>query len=67
MKKINKAPLVPKKYAGKWIAWNHNHTRIIASARTFGEARSAAQTKGETDPLLDKVPSADVRFVGGAA
>jgi len=67
MKSVKKAPLVPKKYAGKWVAWNHEHTHIIASARTFAAARSAARTKGESDPLLDKVPSADVRFVGGAA
>jgi hypothetical protein len=59
------APLVPRQYAGQWIAWDHDHTRIIASGETFEEVRQAAIETGEPDPLLDKVPPANVRFVGG--
>lgn len=61
------APRVPSEYAGKWIAWDHAHTRIIASGRTFRQARRKALQAGENDPLMDKVPSATERFVGGAA
>jgi hypothetical protein len=55
-------PLVPKEYAGQWIAWDQAHTRIIASGRTFEEVRNAAIAAGESDPLMDMVPSAKVRF-----
>lgn len=63
--KLPRSPAVPRKYAGQWIAWDHEHSRIIASSTTYAEARNAALAAGENDPLLDKVPRADVRFVGG--
>jgi hypothetical protein len=59
-------PIVPIKYAGQWIAWNGQQTRIIASGSTWQEARQAAIAAGEPDPVLDKVPRARVRFVGRA-
>lgn len=65
-KKQKQPPLVPKKYAGQWIAWNHKQTKIVACGRTFAEAKRAADEAGVSDPLLAKVPRADVRFVGGA-
>ena len=49
-------PTVPKKYAGKWIAWDHSMTRIVASGTTTDEVLEAAKKAGETDPILDKVP-----------
>ena len=58
------SPIVPLEYAGKWIAWTHEHTRIIASGRTFQEANDAAKAAGEADPIFAKAPKADVRFVG---
>ena len=57
-------PIVPLEYAGLWIAWNHEDTRIIASGRTFQEAKDAALAAGEADPILGKAPKANVRFVG---
>ena len=57
------SPIVPLEYAGKWIAWNHEHTRIIASGGTVEDVVKAAAAAGETDPIFDKVPRADVRFV----
>lgn len=57
-------PGVPKRYAGRWIAWDHEQTRIVASGTTLAEARRKAREAGESDPLLAKVPRADVRFVG---
>ena len=59
------ARIVPKEYSGKWIAWDFNLTRIVASGTTFAEAKQAAQAAGETRPILAKVPRADVRFLGG--
>ena len=64
-RELPEPPIVPRKYAGKWIAWNHGQTRIVASGRTYAEAYDAAVAAGETDPLLAKAPQAKVRFVGG--
>jgi hypothetical protein len=57
--------VVPKQYAGRWIAWNHTRTEIVASGRTLEEARHAAEAAGEREPILGKAPRADVRFIGG--
>jgi hypothetical protein len=58
------SPIVPLEYAGLWIAWNHEGTRIVASGRTFQEAEGAAAAAGEADSMFAKAPKADVRFVG---
>jgi len=58
-------PSVPVEYCGRWIAWNHDRTRIVASGTTLTEARAAARQAGETRPFLTKAPEAHVRFVGG--
>src|SRR5260370_41643486 len=60
----SKHPIVPIEYAGKWIAWNQEGTRIVASGQTLQEAIEAAAKAGESDPILGKAPKADVRFVG---
>ena len=54
-------PLVPRKFAGLWIAWNRGRTQIVASGRTFDEARCAAETAGEPEPVLAKAPRAYLR------
>ena len=58
-------PVVPKECGGKWIAWNFQRTRILATGRTFAEAKQAAEAIGEHKPVLAKAPRADVRFLGG--
>ena len=55
---------VPIEYAGKWVAWNSDHSEIIASAATLQEVWTMTRTKAEADPVFEKVPHADVRFVG---
>jgi hypothetical protein len=59
-----KHPTVPKEYAGKWIAWDHEMTRIVASGNSLVEAMQAAKTVGEADPVIGKVPRANVRLIG---
>lgn len=61
----HRPPIVSKEYAGKWIAWDFQRTRILASGHTAREARDAAIKAGEPKPVLSKVPRADVRFIGG--
>jgi hypothetical protein len=59
-------PRVPKEYAGKWIAWDSQRTKIVASGATFAEAKQAAEDAGEVNPIFAKVPRANVRFLGAA-
>lgn len=58
-------PIVPSEYAGRWIAWNHERSKIIADGTTLVEARAAAKLTGELRPFLTKAPDPHVRFVGG--
>jgi|688.fasta_scaffold1755983_2 carotenoid cleavage dioxygenase-like enzyme len=55
---------VPFELGGKWVAWNAEHTRIVAHAETLQQLWQAAQEKQIDDPIFEKVPRADVRFVG---
>ena len=57
-------PSVPKEYGGKWIAWNSNATRIIASADTLKNCAASVAEAGESDAQFEKVPSPDVRIIG---
>ena len=58
--------IVPIEYAGKWIAWEFERTKIIASGRTIAETIWAADATGEKRPILEKTPDARVRFLGGS-
>ena len=64
---LPEAPVVPLEYAGRWLAWNRELTRIVASGSTFDEAHDAAIAAGEPRPVLGKAPRADVWFVGAKA
>lgn len=63
---LERPPLVPIEYCGKWIAWDHNRTKILGSGETLSDARDAANKAGETRPYLTKAPHATIRFAGGA-
>jgi hypothetical protein len=55
---------VSLEFGGKWVAWNSEHTRIVAHAETLPQLRQAVSEKRIDDPVFEKVPRADVRFVG---
>ena len=57
-------PVVPIEYAGKWIAWDHSMTRIVASGTSPAEVLEAAKKAGESNPVLGKSPPANVRMIG---
>jgi len=57
-------PTVPIEYAGKWIAWDHDMTRIVASGTTPRVVRDAAIKAGEPNPILGKSPPPNVRMIG---
>jgi hypothetical protein len=55
---------VPIELAGKWVAWNAEHTRIVAHADTLQLLWQAVRDEQIDDPVFEKVPRADVRFAG---
>ncbi|MBI3468599.1 MAG: hypothetical protein HY000_36820 [Planctomycetes bacterium] len=59
-------PVVPKEYAGRWIAWSHDLSRIVATGTTYAEARQAADAAGEPQAYLTKAPEIDTSFVAVA-
>jgi hypothetical protein len=58
-------PIIPIEYAGLWIAWSQDRTRIVASGHTLDDAIRAAEATSEKEPSYEKAPKANVRFVGG--
>lgn len=41
---------------GAWVALSRDETRVLGSGSTMKEASYQAQQKGETNPVLIKVP-----------
>jgi len=62
--KTQEVPIVPKDFAGMWIAWNANATEIIASGPDLETVRQDAEEAGEANPSFEKVPPAEARIVG---
>ncbi len=60
---LPESPIVPLEYAGLWIAWDRDHTRIVANGQTIDAAYKAALEAGEPKPILGKAPDADIFFV----
>lgn len=58
----DRAPPVPLEFAGEWIAWNQECTKIVAHGREMSEVRNSAIAEGFASPVLQKVPRAP--FVG---
>ena len=55
---------VPIEYAGKWVAWAPDHSQILAHSDSIKELWQIAQDRRIPDPIFEKVPPTDVRFVG---
>jgi hypothetical protein len=56
--------VVPAEYSGKWVAWNSDHSQIVASADRLSELWQQVHDQRIDDPVYEKVPRSDVRFVG---
>jgi len=54
---------VPVDLAGKPVAWNRAHTCVVAHAETLQQFWHAVHEAKIDDPVFEKVPHADVRFV----
>jgi hypothetical protein len=44
-------------YAGRWIAWDRDQTRIVASGDSFAAAKEAASAAGESSVLMARIPA----------
>jgi hypothetical protein len=45
-----------QKYPDQWIVWDRGQTKVIASGRTFEEAKRAAAARGASSVILAKAP-----------
>lgn len=51
----DRPPPVPAEYSGQWLAWNEDHTQILAHGKDWREAHSQAVATGCSQPILQKV------------
>lgn len=56
---------VTEKYSDQWIAWDEADQHIVATGRTYDEAKQNAISLGINSPIIEKIPPADAAFVGG--
>jgi hypothetical protein len=59
-----KIPPVPAEYGGRWVVWNADHSQIVADGESFLELWQLVRERKIENPTFEKVPRADVRFIG---
>ena len=59
-------PAAPIEYAGQWVAWNKQQTKIVAHGFKVAEVHEAALAAGHPKAIFQKVPEADVYFIGAS-
>ena len=45
----------PFEYAGQWVAWNNEQTKIVAHGPDLAGVHAAANAAGCSDAILEKV------------
>jgi len=53
-----------KKYKGLWVALKDDKKTVVASGRTVKQVMVRAQEKGYTQPILFRVPTKVIPYVG---
>jgi hypothetical protein len=53
---MKRPQVVPREYAGKWLAWSPDGLRIVAVADSFEDCERAAAAAGFTAVAIDRVP-----------
>ena len=64
--KTDPLPAAPIEYAGQWVAWNKQQTKIVAHGFKVAEVHEAALAAGHPKAIFQKVPEADVDFIGAS-
>lgn len=55
---------IQKEYKGKWVALKDDEQTVVASGKTAGEAWEQAKEEGHENPILTRVPSKVLTYVG---
>jgi len=55
---------VPIEFSGRWIAWASDHSRIVADSDSIEKLWQIVKERRILNPIFEKVPRSDVRFVG---
>ena len=63
MKAINWTHLMPK-YLGQWVALAGDEVTVVGSGKTLKTAMKKAVSAGHKTPLMFKVPSEMLAYVG---
>ena len=63
MKAIDFTPIF-KKYRGLWVALTEDQRKVIAAGKRAKDALEKAQKKGITRPILLRVPTEMIYYVG---
>ena len=54
-----------RKYPGSWVALKSDEETVIASGETVKEVMKEAQKKRYSNPILFRVPTKIIPYVGG--
>lgn len=54
-----------KKYKGLWIGLKEDEKTVVAAGKTVREVMKEAQKKGYDKPILFRVPTKIIPYVGG--
>jgi hypothetical protein len=54
-----------EKYAGLWVGLKDDEKTVVASGKTIKEVMEEAKRKGYEQPILFKVPTEVIPYVGG--
>jgi hypothetical protein len=57
-------PPAPVEYAGQWVAWSPDRTRIVGHGLGLADAHDAAIAAGHPDAILQHVRQPGVSFIG---
>ena len=54
-----------KKYKGLWVGLKQDEKTVVASGRTVSEVMEKAERKGYPKPILFRVPTKVMPYIGG--
>ena len=54
-----------KKYKGMWVALLDDQQTVVGSGNSIAKALKGARKKGHTDPIIMRVPTKVLPYIGG--
>lgn len=62
--RIQRSPMMPRQYGGKWVAWTLDGREILGAGDTLAEVQEIGRQKGRAEVAFEWVPPADQPFIG---